>query len=180
VVIVAVAVMLLGSAAAPASSPASAATAPVSVEMPTAQRTLHKPRPEAHQQHKTRKQHEVRHLSITVAGWTRRIHRGGQRSIDRCRATLYSGPAPSARPRGRTSWLAGHDYCGFHRWDRKLRKGARFKVTLASGRVLRYRVTGKRYVARHGGSARGLIRGDLTLQTCRGRGTSFTYARLIR
>jgi len=113
---------------------------------------------------------------ITVNGWTRTIVRGGQETIDRCRAVLWAGPAPGEEG---TTWLAGHDYCGFHRWDGGLPVGSRFSVTAPDGRLLRYLVTGHAFVARHSGSATGLIRGDLTLQTCRGRGTSFTYARQV-
>lgn len=114
---------------------------------------------------------------ITVRGWTRTIVHGGQRAINRCRAVLWYGPMPGGSG---TTWLAGHDYCGFRRWDRGLSKGSRFKVTTPTGAVLRYRVTGHRFVGRHSGSSVGLIHGDMTLQTCRGNGTAFTYARLMR
>jgi hypothetical protein len=114
---------------------------------------------------------------ITVRGWTRTIQRGNQSTIDHCRAaTLWEGPLPGGSG---TTWLAGHDHCGFYRWDRRLHVGDRFTVTTPSGGLLRYRVTGHGYVGRHSGSAAGLIRGDITLQTCRGSGTAFTYARLI-
>jgi hypothetical protein len=115
---------------------------------------------------------------ITVRGWTRTIVRGNQSTIDRCRsATLWEGPLPGGRG---TTWLAGHNHCGFYRWDRLLHVGDRFTVSTASGAILRYVVTGRGYVGRHSGSAGGLIRGDITLQTCRGSGTAFTYARLVR
>jgi hypothetical protein len=117
-------------------------------------------------------------LRITVAGWNRTIVRGGQATIDRCRATLWRGPIPGRHGHG-TTWLAGHNYCGFYRWDRALRPNSRFSITLPSGRVMRYRVFARGYVARHSGSARGLIKGDVTLQTCRGSGTSFVYADLL-
>jgi hypothetical protein len=111
---------------------------------------------------------------ITVRGWTRTIVRGDQSTINRCQATLWEGPLPGGRG---TTWLAGHDYCGFYRWDRLLHVGDHFTVSTASGAILRYVVTGRGFVGRHSGSAAGLIHGDITLQTCRGSGTSFTYAR---
>lgn len=111
---------------------------------------------------------------ITVRGWTRTIVRGDQATINRCHATLWEGPLPGGRG---TTWLAGHDYCGFYRWDRLLRVGDRFTVSTPTGAILRYVVTGRGFVGRHSGSAAGLIHGDITLQTCRGSGTSFTYAR---
>ena len=114
---------------------------------------------------------------ITVRGWTRTIVRGNQSTINRCQATLWEGPLPGGRG---TSWLAGHDYCGFYRWDRLLHVGDRFTVSTPAGATLRYVVTGHGFVGRHSGSAAGLIRGDITLQTCRGSGTAFTYARLVR
>jgi len=52
-------------------------------------------------------------------------------------------------------------------------------VTTPDGKHLRYRVTGHAFVGRHSGSAAGLIRRDLTLQTCRGHGTALTYARRV-
>jgi hypothetical protein len=145
---------------------ASAATAPVSVGSRT-----------------TAAQLAARHSAqdgayrITVRGWTRTIVRGNQTTINRCHATLWEGPLPGG---GGTTWLAGHDYCGFYRWDRLLHVGDRFTVSTSSGAILRYVVTGRGYVGRHSGSASGLIRGDITLQTCRGAGTAFTYARLVR
>jgi hypothetical protein len=114
---------------------------------------------------------------ITVRGWTRTIRRGDQATIDHCRAaTLWQGPLPGGPG---TTWLAGHNHCGFYRWDRMLGVGDRFTVTTPDGRKLRYRVTGRGYVGRHSGTSAGLIHGDITLQTCRGSGTAFTYARLL-
>ena len=115
---------------------------------------------------------------ITVAGWSRTIIRGKQATIDRCRATLSQARITGGQGRG-TTWLAGHDYCGFYRWDSALHVGSRFTVTGPFGKVMRYRVFARGYVGRHSGSARGLIRGDVTLQTCRGSGTSFAYARRV-
>jgi len=145
------------------SAAASAATAPLDSGDPVVQ-------PQARTAH-------AGSYRITVRGWTRTIVRGNQATINRCHATLWEGPLPGS---GGTTWLAGHDYCGFYRWDRLLHVGDRFSVSTPSGAILRYVVTGHGFVGRHSGSAAGLIRGDITLQTCRGSGTAFTYARLIR
>ena len=148
------------------SAPASAATAPVSVSSgATATQTA------------ARRSARDGAYRITVRGWTRTIVRGNQTTINACHATLWEGPLPGG---GGTTWLAGHDYCGFYRWDRLLHVGDRFTVSTSSGAILRYVVTGRGYVGRHSGTASGLIRGDITLQTCRGAGTAFTYARLVR
>ena len=101
--------------------------------------------------------------------------RGGQATIDSCSVTLYRGPLPG-RPSG-TVWLAGHDWCGYAYWA-TLRSGTVVALHGPWG-VVRYRVYGHGSVKRHSGSSSGLIRGDLTLQTCKGSGTAFTYARQI-
>ena len=117
-------------------------------------------------------------FGVTVAGWTKTIFRGGQATVDRCHATLWYGPFPGTRGR-RTTWLAGHDYCGFYRWDKSLHIGSTFTITSPKGHVMRYRVFSRGYVNRHSGSSNGLIKGDVMLQTCHGSSTSFTYARRI-
>jgi hypothetical protein len=115
--------------------------------------------------------------TIKVRDWRRSFARGDQRRIDRCQATLWWGPYPGKA--SGTSWLAGHNYCGFWRWDKWLAKGSTFKIKSPTGTVRIYRVYARGYVNRHGGSSAGLIEGDLTLITCRGEGTSFTYAKLL-
>lgn len=114
---------------------------------------------------------------IKVAGWTQPFRRGGQARIDRCQATLWWGSTPGKG--GPTTWLAGHNHCGFWRWDRHLPVGANFVVRGPDSTKYSYRVTSRRGINRQSGSARGLIRGDLMLQTCRGSSTQFVYAKLI-
>ncbi len=120
--------------------------------------------------------------SIKVRDWKRTFARGDQDRIDRCLATLWWGPYPgkeAGRAGASTTWLAGHNYCGFWRWDKWLPVDAKFKVKTPTGEVRVYRVYDRGYVHRKGGSSAGLIEGDLTLITCRGAGTSFTYAKLV-
>lgn len=97
---------------------------------------------------------------------------GSQSAIDSCGpAVLYSSSFPDA---GGSAWLNGHNNCGFQFWA-DLPVGS--TLTIANGAaVFRYRVVGHGYVAQQGISSAGLIHNALTLQTCKGPGTSFTYA----
>lgn len=114
---------------------------------------------------------------VSVAGWTKPFRRGNQTRIDACKATLWWGSTPGKG--GPTTWLAGHDRCGFWRWDRLLPVGAHFAVRGPADTKYRYRVTGRKGINRQSGSSGGLIRGDLMLQTCRGATTRFVYAKLV-
>jgi len=109
---------------------------------------------------------------ITIGGWARPIMAGSQSAIDSCGpAVLYSSSFPDA---GGSAWLNGHNNCGFQFWA-DLPVGS--TLTIANGAaVFRYRVVGHGYVAQQGISSAGLIHNALTLQTCKGPGTSFTYA----
>lgn len=109
---------------------------------------------------------------ITIGGWARPIVAGSQSAIDSCGpAVLYSSSFPDA---GASAWLNGHNNCGFQFWA-DLPVGS--TLTIANGAaVFRYRVVGHGYVAQQGISSAGLIHNALTLQTCKGPGTSFTYA----
>ena len=109
---------------------------------------------------------------ITIGGWARPIVAGSQSAIDSCGpAVLYSSSFPDA---GGSAWLNGHNNCGFQFWA-DLPVGS--TLTIANGAaVFRYRVVGHGYVAQQGISSAGLIHNALTLQTCKGPGTSFTYA----
>ncbi len=112
---------------------------------------------------------------VKVRGWSKPISRGGQATINRCKATLFWGSLPgnSDQP----AWLAGHDRCGFWRWDKWLPIGSKITVTTPKGKVLKYRVYARDVINRKSGSSDGLIHGDLTLQTCRGAKMTFAYAR---
>ncbi len=109
---------------------------------------------------------------ISISGWARNIVSGTQSAIDACGpAVLYSSSWPGA---GGTTWLNGHNNCGFQFWT-DLPIGSTVTVTHGPA-VFQYRVVGHGYVAQQGISSAGLIHNDLTLQTCKGSGTSFTYA----
>lgn len=117
--------------------------------------------------------------SIRVHGWSKSFKRGDQGRIDRCRATLWWGSLPRVNAK-RPTWLAGHNYCGFWRWDDWLPVGAHFSIKGPQGKVHRYKVYRRAYVNRKSGSSQGLIHNDITLQTCRGKGMTFVYAQLTR
>lgn len=121
---------------------------------------------------------DARRTSLTVAGWTRVVERGDQDLVDTCAvATLWAGPMPTARSRG-TSVIVGHEYCGFDRFT-ALRVGDRVTVRGPDG-LLRYRTYAKRFLDQRGVPVRpGMYRGDLTLQTCQGDQTVFTYLRRV-
>ncbi len=114
---------------------------------------------------------------IHIGKWSRVVKKGGQGLVNGCRyAVLWAGPMPSADTRG-TAVLVGHNYCGFERFAR-LPVGATVTVTGPTS-VAEYRVYGHRVINRQGGSGAGLYGGDLTLQSCLGRGTGFSYLRRI-
>jgi hypothetical protein len=114
--------------------------------------------------------------TVEIGSWRRPVERGAQAAVDRCRsAVLYRGPWPGDGPG--TSWLAGHSHCGFGFWA-NLKMGS--SVTLRGpDRTLTYVISDRVWIPRKTGTAAGLIHHDLMLQTCVGRGTSFTYATRI-
>jgi hypothetical protein len=114
---------------------------------------------------------------IQVRGWRKSFKRGGQGRIDRCKATLWWGSVPNRD--NRPAWLAGHNTCGFWRWDRWLPVGSKFRVLTPRGKLWKYRVYDRGFINRRSGPSTGLIHGDLTLQTCRGSGMTFVYARRV-
>lgn len=114
---------------------------------------------------------------IHIGKWSRVVKKGGQGLVNGCRyAVLWAGPTPDAHTRG-TAVLVGHNYCGFKRFA-TLPVGTIVTVTGPTS-VAEYRVYGHRVINRQGGSGAGLYEGDLTLQSCLGRGTGFSYLRRI-
>jgi len=109
---------------------------------------------------------------ISIGGWARGIVAGSQSAIDACGpAVLYSSSFPGS---GGNTWLNGHNDCGFQFWT-DLPVGSTVTITHGPA-VFTYRIVGHGYVPQQGISSAGLIHNDLTLQTCKGPGTSFTYA----
>ncbi|MEU2245481.1 hypothetical protein [Streptomyces sp. NPDC019224] len=113
---------------------------------------------------------------LRIGDWSVRIVRGGQEEIDACReAVQWSGPDFGREDgyRMRTAVVVGHDYCGFSRFA-TLPVGTR--VTVETPReTLTYRVYARHLTPGRGAPAHGLFWGDLTLQSCVGPDTGFTY-----
>lgn len=119
-----------------------------------------------------------RYTTIKIGNWSKTIQAGGQSLVNSCRvAVLWTGPMPGKGVSG-TSVIVGHNYCGGFSQFAKLRPGTVVTITGPHG-TQRYRVYANRAIGRQGGSAVGLFRGDLTLQSCLGSGTGFSYAKKI-
>lgn len=88
---------------------------------------------------------------------------------------MYYGTYPDEKPATATLWIAGHDYCGFDIW-RQVRIGTVVALRSSTGDEHRYRIDSRVFVPRQGGTSAGLVHSDLMLQTCKGEGTTITYA----
>ncbi|MGW3949899.1 hypothetical protein ACWEKM_02760 [Streptomyces sp. NPDC004752] len=114
---------------------------------------------------------------LRIGDWTSYVMRGGQAEVDACRnAVQWSGPE-IGRENGyemSTVVIVGHDYCnGFDRFA-TLPKGTR--VTLGTVHGTRtYEVYASYLTPGRGAPAAGLYWGDLTLQSCVGPDTGFSY-----
>ncbi|SEO99963.1 hypothetical protein SAMN05216267_106719 [Actinacidiphila rubida] len=88
---------------------------------------------------------------------------------------LFSGPDPLQADgyAMRTTVIVGHDYCGFERLA-PLPVGTRVTLDVPQGTIT-YRVYANYVEPGQGGPDNGLYWGDLTLQTCVGPDTGFSY-----
>ncbi|MFJ6634628.1 hypothetical protein ACIQMR_25035 [Streptomyces sp. NPDC091376] len=113
---------------------------------------------------------------LHIGAWSRPLVRGGQQEVDACRAAvLFDGPEPG-RENGfelDTSVIVGHDFCGFDLFA-DLPVGTDVRITGPKGE-LRYRVYATYVTPGQGGSNSGLYWGDITLQSCLGPDTGFSY-----
>ncbi|MGW2290455.1 hypothetical protein [Streptomyces phaeochromogenes] len=113
---------------------------------------------------------------ITIGNWSARVVRGGQDAVDACQdAVQWTGPALGTENgyRLRTAVLVGHDYCGFDRFA-TLPVGSTVTVRSPRGSWT-YRVYATYVTPGRGAPAAGLYWGDLTLQSCVGPDTGFSY-----
>ncbi|MFC8668317.1 hypothetical protein [Streptomyces sp. NPDC057199] len=113
---------------------------------------------------------------ITIGNWSARVVRGGQDAVDACQdAVQWTGPALGTENgyRLRTAVLVGHDYCGFDRFA-TLPVGSTVTVRSPRGSWT-YRVYATHVTPGRGAPAAGLYWGDLTLQSCVGPDTGFSY-----
>ncbi len=99
-----------------------------------------------------------------------------QSAINACGpAVAWYGPLPGLG--SGTTWLAGHNYCGFAFWD-SLSLGTTLTIHDSAG-TFTYRIVSRLHLDHQGGTAVGIKHDDLMLQTCTATGTSITYADLV-
>ncbi|MDT0347269.1 hypothetical protein [Streptomyces litchfieldiae] len=116
--------------------------------------------------------------TLTIGEWSRPLIRGDQSDVDRCReAVLFTGPEPGQGNGADmdTSVIVGHDHCGFDLFA-TLPEGTEVVITGPRG-TLRYEAYGHHVTPGQGGPDHGLYWGDITLQTCVGPDTGFSYLR---
>ncbi|MER7835392.1 hypothetical protein ABTY98_05625 [Streptomyces sp. NPDC096040] len=102
--------------------------------------------------------------------------RGGQDAVDACRdAVQWTGPDLGTEDgyAMRTAVVVGHDYCGFARFA-ELPVGTTVTATTPRG-TFTYRVYATYVSPGRGTPSHGLYWGDLTLQSCVGPNTGFSY-----
>lgn len=115
--------------------------------------------------------------TLRIGSWSARVVRGGQEAVDECRdAVQWTGPDLGTTEDGfalRTAVVVGHDYCGFDRFA-ELPVGTVVTATTPRG-TFEYRVYARHVSPGRGTPSHGLYWGDLTLQSCVGPDTGFSY-----
>ncbi|MEU6201467.1 hypothetical protein [Streptomyces sp. NPDC047061] len=114
--------------------------------------------------------------SIRIGSWSAGVIRGGQDEVDACQdAVQWAGPTIGTEDgyEMRTVVIVGHDYCGFDLFA-TLRVGTRVTVSSPHG-TWTYTVYANYVTPGRGAPAAGLYWGDLTLQSCVGPDTGFSY-----
>ncbi|MER5301627.1 hypothetical protein ABT039_19430 [Streptomyces lasiicapitis] len=114
---------------------------------------------------------------LRIGDWSSAVARGGQGDVDACEhAVQWAGPDIGKENgyRMRTVVIVGHDYCrGFDRFA-LLRVGSTVSLETARG-TWTYKVYANHVTPGRGAPAAGLYWGDLTLQSCVGPDTGFSY-----
>lgn len=113
---------------------------------------------------------------LHIGKWERPVVRGDQAAIDRCdAAVLFTGPDPAEADGAAmsTTVIVGHDFCGYAILA-PLRVGTHVTLDTPQG-TLSYHVYANYVEPGQGGPDNGLYWGDLTLQTCVGPDTGFSY-----
>ncbi|GEC09433.1 hypothetical protein SSP24_70880 [Streptomyces spinoverrucosus] len=114
---------------------------------------------------------------IRIGNWASYVARGGQDEVDACKdAVQWSGPEIGKEDgyELQTAVIVGHDYCnGFDQFA-KLPVGTRVTLTTVRG-TWTYEVYANYITPGRGAPAAGLYWGDLTLQSCVGPDTGFSY-----
>ena len=114
--------------------------------------------------------------TIRIGNWSSTVVRGDQAEVDACRhAVQWTGPAIGTEDgyELRTVVIVGHDYCGFDRFA-TLPVGTRVDISTPRG-TWTYKVYAHYVTPGRGVPAAGLYWGDLTLQSCVGPDTGFSY-----
>lgn len=114
--------------------------------------------------------------TIRIGGWSSTVVRGDQAEVDACRnAVQWTGPAIGTEDGYalRTVVIVGHDYCGFDRFA-TLPIGTNVNISTPRG-TWTYKVYAHYVTPGRGVPAAGLYWGDLTLQSCVGPDTGFSY-----
>ncbi|MFF2845175.1 hypothetical protein ACFVT5_02425 [Streptomyces sp. NPDC058001] len=114
--------------------------------------------------------------TLRIGSWSSAVVRGGQKAVDACAdAVQWTGPDLGTEDGYalRTAVIVGHDYCGFGRFA-KLAVGTKVTATTPRG-TFTYRVYANHVSPGRGTPAHGLYWGDLTLQSCVGQNTGFSY-----
>ncbi|MEU9447586.1 hypothetical protein [Streptomyces sp. NPDC048277] len=113
---------------------------------------------------------------IRIGTWSAGVIRGGQDEVDACKdAVQWAGPMIGTEDgyEMRTVVIVGHDYCGFDLFA-TLRVGTRVTISTPRG-TWTYTVYANYVTPGRGAPAAGLYWGDLTLQSCVGPDTGFSY-----
>ncbi|WP_427920333.1 hypothetical protein [Streptomyces sp. cg40] len=114
--------------------------------------------------------------TIRIGDWSSTVVRGDQTEVDACRnAVQWTGPDIGTENgyELRTVVIVGHDYCGFDRFA-TLRAGTKVTIDTPRG-TWTYTVYAHYVTPGRGVPAAGLYWGDLTLQSCVGPDTGFSY-----
>ncbi|MEV7285198.1 hypothetical protein AB0O01_11655 [Streptomyces sp. NPDC093252] len=115
--------------------------------------------------------------TLRIGSWSARVVRGGQDAVDACAdAVQWTGPDLGTEDGYElsTAVIVGHDYCGGFDRFATLPLGTVVTVTTPRG-TFRYRVYAHHRTPGRGTPAAGLYWGDLTLQSCVGPDTGFSY-----
>ncbi|MFJ4844296.1 hypothetical protein [Streptomyces sp. NPDC088733] len=116
--------------------------------------------------------------ALHIGDWSAQVVRGDQETVDACRdAVQWDGPELGSEDGYalRTAVVVGHDYCGFQRFA-TLPIGTAVTATTPRG-TFTYRVYAHHTEPGRGTPSHGLYWGDLTLQSCVGPNTGFSYLR---
>ncbi|MFJ6568101.1 hypothetical protein ACIQNU_11795 [Streptomyces sp. NPDC091292] len=114
--------------------------------------------------------------TLRIGSWSSAVVRGGQKAVDACAdAVQWTGPDLGTEDGYalRTAVIVGHDYCGFARFA-TLPLDTTVTATTPRG-TFAYRVYANHISPGRGTPSHGLYWGDLTLQSCVGDNTGFSY-----